>query len=381
MSRLRSVTTTLVQTLSRLGGSTPTPHSNLSRMRGCRTFMEDQSFTGNPLVRGLRRGATLETALRSPGARFLPVSERRVGVDPDGGLAWLTPGSLAGAGLRLDPGAEHLAAQGDIELPLYTLGLDREAWHFAVDVSSLGPEAPALPRLAEVRSLMPLLPTDQLAIAGQAVALAQWHAAHAFCPRCGAPTRSAEGGARRQCQGDAAHRLYPRTDPVVIMLVESADGSAALVGRPLNYRAGNMLTCLSGFVDQGESIEEAVLREVAEEAGLKLARVEILGSQPWPIGRGGSCELMIGCVAKATSNDIDMDAAEMAIVQWLPREDVRKALKNSGSAASPLNGGNGAGMPFFLPPPYAIAHHLLKSWAERDGSWFAEAQTPALARI
>lgn len=188
--------------------------------------------------------------------------------------------------------------------------------------------------------------------------------AHRFCPKCGSSTEPVSYGTRRQCTADKAHKQYPRTDPVVIMLVESADGQRALLGRSKKIRM-HMQTCLSGFVDQCESIEEvclspswgalhaesssnvqhirpsalsvgacatnkasgrramngcvsvrsvcaqAVRREVREEVGIEVGAVSIVGSQPWPIGRGGSCELMIGAVATACSEEIALNTDEV----------------------------------------------------------------------
>ncbi|KAL4437161.1 hypothetical protein ABPG75_004300, partial [Micractinium tetrahymenae] len=101
----------------------------------------------------------------------------------------------------------------------------------------------------DLRSLMPVLPPGELAVAGHAMALSQWRQAHLFCGRCGAPTVLVDGGSRRQCTREAVHRAYPRTDPVCIMLVESPDGSRALLARSKAMRPG-MLTCLSGFCNQ-----------------------------------------------------------------------------------------------------------------------------------
>lgn len=116
--------------------------------------------------------------------------------------------------------------------------------------------------LCDLRPALAALPPADLAAAGRAVALSQWHQAHRFCPRCGAPAAPVEGGLKRQCAADAKHRLYPRTDPVVIMLVESPDGSRALLGRSKKVPA-DMLTCLAGFVDQVRAAAAARRREAS----------------------------------------------------------------------------------------------------------------------
>jgi NADH pyrophosphatase NudC (nudix superfamily) len=258
----------------------------------------------------------------------------------------------------------------------------------------------------DLRTLLPQLRRDHAAYAGRAVALTQWHQNHQFCAKCGSATKSIVKGAKRQCLGNPLHKHYPRTDPVIITLVvlDTVDNPSmnmitkerALVGRSKNLPPGT-LTCLSGFIDQGESIEEAVAREVKEESGVIVHSVEILGSQPWPIGRGGSCELMIGCIARTTSEILNVDFNEMAECRWVTKEEVLEALKNSLSPESPFisrrarggegapgggdggapglahgegvqgsttNGKNNSSALFYVPPPYAIAHHLLKYWAE-----------------
>jgi len=134
-----------------------------------------------------------------------------------------------------------------------------------------------------------------------------------------------------------------------------------------------MYTALSGFVEQGESLEEAVVREVQEEAGVGVSSIHVVGSQPWPAGRGGTCELMIGAVAKATSLELDVDTDEMEDVRWFTRAEVQAAVARSGSLGNPfkdpvLREGEvaEAAEALWVPGPYAIAHHLIKAWA--DGS-------------
>lgn len=147
---------------------------------------------------------------------------------------------------------------------------------------------------------------------------------------------------------------------------------------------------------QGEGLEEAVRREVQEEAGVAVGGVQILGSQPWPIGRAGSCELMVGCIAKAASEDLRVDPDELAEARWVGRAEVLAAVAAARSDANPFNAGaagpgggsavpsedggvggeggsSGGGVGFWVPPPFAIAHHLLRAWSERDGPWFAAA--------
>jgi len=160
------------------------------------------------------------------------------------------------------------------------------------------------------------------------------------------------------------------------MLVESVDGTKALLGRSHRSPAG-MYTTLSGFLDQCESIEEAVRREIYEEARVKVGQVQLLGSQPWPIGRAGSCELMLGCIAKA-QDDAMVNTGELEDVRWFSHEDVAAAVRMyeayfPGTSTSGLQQQSKERLGFFVPPPLAIAHHLCRTWVEHTqvhGPWF-----------
>eukprot|EP00887_Chlorella_sp_A99_P005196 scaffold1.g5196.t1 len=361
-------------------------------MRARAAVLAEQHFAGNPLMRGVGEQRSLADVLAAPAPpQLLLVAQRRVGVTaPDAGgaarLAWRSLQQVEAGGWRPEDEAFAVAraAEGDgageggrqVRLPIYMLGEDAAdgGVRLAVDVSALPPEQVAEQQqvqLSEVHSLMQPLPRAELAVAGHAIALAQWHAAHAFCGHCGAPTVPADGGMRRQCTAHVGHRHYPRTDPVVIMLVESPDGSRALLGRSTKHRPG-MLTALAGFIDQGESIEEAVAREVREEAGVSVTQVDIVGTQPWPIGRGGSCELMIGALAKAAGEELSVNYQEMEEVRWVSRAEALAAVHAADDPDNPLLGGDGREGVFFIPPRYAIAHHLIKAWAELPPgrSWF-----------
>ena len=235
---------------------------------------------------------------------------------------------------------------------------------------------PAAAAFQPIRRLFAKLPPDQLAVAGHAVAKVGWRRQHSFCGRCGERLILAEMG-KLQCPRSEkpCPKLYPRTDPVIIMAVESADGTRVLLGRGRRAPPG-LFTALAGFVEQAETIEDACRREVREESGVRVEAVSILGSQPWPIGRAGTCELMIGCVARAASADDEAEASEeLQEVRWFTRGEIRDALERSGQAANPYNGGDGGGPGevLWIPPRYAIAHHLLRHWETRG----AEAEEPS----
>ncbi len=182
-----------------------------------------------------------------------------------------------------------------------------------------------------------------IAMMAQGKSLLFWHARHRFCSQCGAPTTVTSAGWKRECAACKAQH-FPRTDPVVIML--ATRGDRCLLGRQARFAPG-MYSALAGFLEPGETIEEAVRREVMEEAGVRVGRVTYLASQPWPF----PATLMIGCLAQALSEDIVVDHAELEDARWFTRAEVRAMLGDEHEQ------GLGA------PQPIAIARSLLRSWA------------------
>ena len=194
-----------------------------------------------------------------------------------------------------------------------------------------------------------LVSAQALAILGQAKAILHWHARHGHCANCGAPTRIAAAGWRRDCDACKAQH-FPRTDPVVIML--AVDGEQCLLGRQARFPKG-MYSCLAGFLEPGETIEEAVRREIHEEAGIECGEVAYVASQPWPF----PSSLMIGCLAQATSRAITIDAKELEDARWFERAEVMAMFEKRHPEG------------LWAPDPMAIAHHILKYWAEgADGA-------------
>jgi NAD+ diphosphatase len=175
----------------------------------------------------------------------------------------------------------------------------------------------------------------------QAVALANWHASHTHCPRCGSLTEPVAAGHARHCPVDGSEH-FPRVDPAVIMLVTDPDDRCLLAhNRQWPQRR---VSILAGFVEAGESAEQAVVREVGEETGITVSEVRYLGSQPWPMPRS----LMLGFRALASGDlDIHVDRDEIAEARWFSREELRRAL-----AADEV----------LLPPPVSIAHRIIESW-------------------
>ena len=189
-----------------------------------------------------------------------------------------------------------------------------------------------------------LVAPEIVAILGGAKSIADWHARHRFCAKCGKPTRLSAAGWRRECDACGAQH-FPRTDPVVIML--AVDGERCLLGRQARFPK-NMYSALAGFLEPGETIEEAVKREIHEESGVVCDEVRYVASQPWPF----PSSLMIGCLARAVTREIVVDGQELEDARWFTREEVRAMFEKRHPDG------------LFAPMRMAIAHHLLKFWLE-----------------
>jgi NAD+ diphosphatase len=194
-----------------------------------------------------------------------------------------------------------------------------------------------------------LVAADHLPPLAEGKALINWHGRHRFCSNCGTPTNLVQGGWRRDCPACRGQH-FPRTDPVVIML--PVDGGRCVLGRSHRFQSG-MWSCLAGFVEPGETIEEAVRRETREEAGIFCGRVAYFASQPWPF----PTSLMIGCHAEALSRDIVIDATELDDARWFDREEVATMLLRSHPDG------------LTTPPTVAIAYHIIRAWVEDELSF------------
>ncbi|KAF3453667.1 hypothetical protein FNV43_RR04108 [Rhamnella rubrinervis] len=416
----------LISSTSRLISlSNKLPLQNLTRRVFCVSTtmsitLQSHAFAGNPLrsktpkpgdpfsptqaLEALKTqllGTTLSPS--SPNFKVLPFRKGRplasAGVEgsdslPNWHLGWMSLDHCKGL---LDNSDVQLT--GDLFVYLGSRAEDNVIY-WAIDVSredSLVPELGSQQYcFVELRTLM--VATDwadtqamgELAIAGHARALLEWHSITQFCGHCGGKTVPKEAGLRKQCSNElCGKRIYPRVDPVVIMLVIDRENDRALLSRQSRF-VPRMWSCLAGFIEPGESLEEAVRRETWEETGIEVGQVIYHSSQPWPVGPSSMpCQLMIGFFAFSKSLEINVDKAELEDAAWHSREDVKKALtvaeyKKAQKTASAkvgqmckgvekgqnfsadFNVESGELAPMFIPGPFAIAHHLISSWAYQE---------------
>ena len=300
-------------------------------------------FTGNPLDRASEMRTDdgwIAQRRKDPSSLILPMWRLQPFLlGPEKNAANLELG-LFRPGL-----CESLAGGG---APCVFLGLEGECALFALDISAAedpqisGPLA-GLGHFREARAAAQLLSMRDAAILGQAKAMIDWHQRHGFCARCGAATAIVDAGYRRHCKACGADH-FPRTDPVVIML--ATYGEECLVGRGRQFPKG-MYSALAGFIEPGETIEEAVRRELKEEAGIEVGDVSYYTTQPWPF----PSSLMIGCFAEALGKELRVDENELAEARWLTRATARSVIEGAQTEG------------LWLPPPIAIAHHLIRKWA------------------
>lgn len=290
-------------------------------------------FSGNPLDRAdhLRKeAATMKDLAQSSGARVMLMHDGTILSDPVGRIYWLNARQCAylPLGTRVFLGLE----EGE---PRYAAVLEGES----ADFDGLFPDAKF--RDARALAMKTGMAHPELGIVAQAKSMLSWHESHRFCAKCGAESELVRAGYERRCpRCEASH--FPRTDPVVIML--ATFDSQALVGRGPHLPPG-FYSALAGFMEPGETIEEAVARELMEEAGVEATSVQIIANQPWP----WPSSLMIGCVAEVTGKELTLDETEIDDARWITRDDALAAMR-------------GETPDFFVPPPIAIAHNLLQHW-------------------
>lgn len=285
-------------------------------------------FTGSPLDRAdrLRHDAdALAGAMADPRARLLRLTALDPELDGEGRLVWSSLAELEG------------------EAEPILLGLIDGVPHF----TRLLPGDSSAPRSMALFRMLGFMRGEDAATYAAARSLVDWHSRHRFCAVCGTPTAMFRAGWGRHCSSCGAEH-FPRVDPVVIMLAELGD--RVLLGRQPSWPAGRY-SALAGFLEVGESIEEAVARETLEEAGVRVRNVRYVASQPWPF----PSSLMIACVGEAEDDALSIDTHELEDARWFTRAEVLAALAGDADA------------PFAAPPPFAIAHTLLSRWAKGEG--------------
>jgi NAD+ diphosphatase len=299
--------------------------------------MAVNTFAGGTLDRvGEHRadGDWVRARLTDPAARAVVVGREGVLVrDGDTPTAALLSPTV-------DDTPTLLGLQGDT--PVFAIGLDEV-------------EHPAGTRVAGLREVSASLPRADAALLAYAAALTEWQRRNRFCGVCGAPNRQAEAGHVMTCTREG-HQHHPRTDPVIIVLV--TDGAErALLGRQAIWPPKRW-SCLAGFVEPGESLEEAVAREVDEESGLQVSEVSYLSSQPWPF----PANLMLGFHARWSGGEPVTRDAELEAVRWFTREEIVTAHGAPDIPWTPEQREPPAGIDFWLPPREAIARQLVAAW-------------------
>lgn len=322
----------------------------------------ETAFSGNPLNRldsARHDPAVLADWPKRPGARLMLFSGDKVLTDADGAPVWLDPGLMDDAVsgervfLGIDDRADGAACfAAGLRTP-DTAGKDLAAKDLAGKDLAATLETPETGckfrdlRSVGMKALGSGIARDALGIMAQAKSMLDWHARHRFCANCGTPTRMTKSGYERRCDAcGAAH--FPRTDPVVIML--AFHGDAALVGRSHKMPPG-FYSALAGFMEPGESIEEAVARELKEETGVDTTSVRYVASQPWP----WPSSIMIGCTATVAGRALTLDRTEIAEARWITKAEARTVMA-------------GRDPDIAFPPPIAIAHDLLRHWLDDAGS-------------
>ena len=275
----------------------------------------------------------LNEALSNSGTRFVPV--------------WGDHCLVGGDPLQLMLLERHQIENFLDEHNQIFLGLFRGKPAFAVSIAAEGaPPYPELGEFQELRYLGTVLPADEANLAAHARGLVLWHSSQLFCGRCGSSARSDAGGNSRRCvNSECGREIFPRVDPAIIVLV--ADGDRCLLGRQTGWPEG-LYSTIAGFVEPGESLEDAVRREVYEETNVRVAAIRYHSSQPWPF----PSSLMLGFVAEAdttVAQEIRMNDGELEDARWFTRKELRSGFPK-------------------LPFKISIARRLVESWLGAETS-------------
>ena len=295
-------------------------------------------FAGNRIDRQSenRSESSLPEALARPATRYFVQARGRLWLKQEGQAfdPWFSRAELDALPVHLDRAV--------------LLGEAHDAPVVAVPGAAEPEDLPEGLKAIDNRSVyvQGLVDAGTLGAVAQGASLLAWNASARFCGRCGQPTEMLIGGYKRRCTGCGAE-AFPRTDPVAIMAAVTRD--ACLLGRSPHFAPG-MFSALAGFIEPGETIEDAVRRETFEESGIRIGRVAYHASQPWPFPH----TLMIGCFGEALSETIDADLTELEDCRWFSRDEVRAMI--AGTHPDGLR----------VPPPGAIATHLIAAWAQAD---------------
>ncbi|EDQ35429.1 NTP pyrophosphohydrolase [Hoeflea phototrophica DFL-43] len=307
------------------------PHGEASRL---------VAFSTNRLDRRSehRNESELGEALSDPRTRYFGITQGRLAMRVNGD----TPEGLLSAGDLSTLKPEHKNA--------ILIGWDADnAAHIAVPLEMAADDLPDPFKAIDTRSVyrQALLNEETLGAYAQGNSLVAWALANRFCGCCGSAMTPESGGYRRKCQA-CGHTVFPRTDPVAIMLAVDETRDRCLLGRSPHFPPG-MYSCLAGFIEPGETMEDAVRRETLEESGIQIGRVRYHASQPWPMPHS----LMIGVYAEAKSLDITRDTNELEDCRWFDRSETEAMLAD-------VLGETDAS----APPPGAIAHRLMRDWLD-----------------
>lgn len=242
--------------------------------------------------------------------------------------------------LGIETAGAYFLGIGHDDSPVFAAALS------VADAAALPGSADAAAPLVDLRSLANQtdMPPGELTLAAQARSLAAWHMTHRCCGRCGARTTPRDGGWRRDCWA-CGQSHFPSSDPAVIMLI--TQNERCLLGHEPRF-LDKMYSVLAGFVEPGDDIETAVRREIMEETGVRVGRVEYIASQPWPFPHS----LMIGCWGEALSADLTLDPVEILDARWFSREEVSQMIERRHPEE------------LFVPPPLSISHTLIRAFAE-----------------
>lgn len=275
-----------------------------------------------------RSNEDIAAHIANPKSKVLLFWNSGVALQEDGWLLTVHPKKLIGRNLQ-DPGPLFLGLKGDT--PFFAAGMES------------GGDIVMESQFMDMRVAASRLHPEELAIAGRAKSLLDWHQSHRFCAQCGKQSTSALGGIARSCV-PCNTQHFPRVNPVAIMMVIHEDH--CLLGRAANWPAG-AYSALAGFVSPGETLEETCIREVYEEVGVRVSDVQYIMSQPWPF----PSQLMMGLTCRAESRELVINKAEIEDAKWFSRKTVEGVFAKQDDT-------------FLRPPRMAVAHHLIKHWLE-----------------